>query len=181
MSRDRKCTLSTRNGHAHAYRARRVNMHWHVIIFRQLSWYGVPARQNRNRREEKMKTEVWPEMSPSTVFPPFCVASLLAVSVIREHVKFVPTRTTSIILSQRVSLQLAGGHREHILMITWSRLRWGGASLFAKNKCILTSLTTRSNWHKKKEAESSPKSTVIHAHHSHVNDYCCSRRAECAK
>ena len=55
MARDRKCTHSTRNGHADAYKARRVNVHWHVIIFRQLSWYGVPARQNRtqNRREEK--------------------------------------------------------------------------------------------------------------------------------
>ena len=57
MARDRKCTHSTRNGHAHAYKARRVIVHWHVIIFRQLSWYGVPARQNRtqNRLEEKSR------------------------------------------------------------------------------------------------------------------------------
>ena len=55
MSRDRKCTHSTRNGHAHAYKARRVNVHWHVIIFRQVSWYGMPARQStlQNRHEEK--------------------------------------------------------------------------------------------------------------------------------
>ena len=50
-ARDRKCTHSTRNGHAHAYKARRVNVPWHVIIFRQLSWYGVPARQNRTQKQ----------------------------------------------------------------------------------------------------------------------------------
>ena len=53
----RNCTQSTCNGHALAYKARRVNVHWHVIIFRQLSWYGVSVRQNRtqNRREEKSR------------------------------------------------------------------------------------------------------------------------------
>ena len=49
MARDRKCTHSTRNGHAHAYKARRVNVHWHVIIFGQLSVMVYP----RDRTEHK--------------------------------------------------------------------------------------------------------------------------------
>ena len=49
MSRGRKCTHSTRNGYAHAYKARRVNVHWHVIIFRQLSVTVYP----RDRTEHK--------------------------------------------------------------------------------------------------------------------------------
>ena len=36
-------------------KARGIDLHWHVIIFGQLSWYGMPARQItlQNRRDEK--------------------------------------------------------------------------------------------------------------------------------
>ena len=50
---------------------------------------------------------------------------------------------------------------------------------FSQNNCMLTPRTTRGNWRKKRKTESSPKSIVTHAHHSHVNDYHCSRRAAC--
>ena len=62
--------------------------------------------------------------------------------------KFVPTHTTSILLSQRVSLQLSGGHCEYILVIMWSLSR---CQPFSKNNCMLTPRTTRGNWRKKKK------------------------------
>ena len=45
VSRDRTCTPSTCSDHAHAYKARRVNVHWPVIIIGQPSWYGMPVRE----------------------------------------------------------------------------------------------------------------------------------------
>ena len=55
LSRDLKCTHSTCNGHAHFYKARRIDVHWPFIIFGQMSWHGMPARQItlQSRHEEK--------------------------------------------------------------------------------------------------------------------------------
>ena len=57
--------------------------------------------------------------------------------------------------------------------------RGGVVSAFFQEQ--LHAHTTHHSWQlaQKKKTESSPKSIVTHAHHSHVNDYRCSRRAAC--
>ena len=53
MARDRKCTHSTSNGHAHAYKARRVYVHWHVIIFCQLSVTVYPRDRTKHKTDAR--------------------------------------------------------------------------------------------------------------------------------
>ena len=77
MARDRKCTHSTRNGHAHAYKARRVNVHWHVIIFRQLSVTVYPRDRTEHKTDARESQDggVARDVSVNGV-PAFFVAAL---------------------------------------------------------------------------------------------------------
>ena len=162
----RNCTQSTCNGHAHAYKARRVNVHWHVIIFRQLSWYGVPARQNRtqNRREEKSRRRCGQrclrQRCSRLLCRQLCGSPGTSFACFEQHEPHhcspypssVNMRTTSMVLSQRVSLQLSGGHREtyfndHVepfaVECSWP--------FFQKQVRPGRHATTRGNWAQKKE------------------------------
>ena len=102
------------------------------------------TEQNTKQTRGKVKTEVWPEMSPSTVFPPslsqLCGIPGTSFACFEQHEPHhcssypssVNMRTTSMLLSQRVSFQLSGGHREHTLTIAWSLSRWSVLGLFPR-------------------------------------------------
>ena len=102
MSRDRQCTHSTCNGHAHFYKARRIDVHWPFVVFGQMSWYGMPARQImlQNRHEQKLRRKCDPKCLCQQRCLPFRVL-LLKIS---EHHSHVSNKMTISLLAASVDM-----------------------------------------------------------------------------
>ena len=102
MSRDRQCTHSTCNGHAHFYKARRIDVHWPFVVFGQLAWYGMPARQImlQNRHEQKLRRKCDPKCLCQQRCLPFRVL-LLKIS---EHHSHVSNKMTISLLAASVDM-----------------------------------------------------------------------------
>ena len=66
--RDRKCTFNSQSPCTFFYKARRIDVRWPLSSL--VVWHARETDNVTKQTRGKMKTEVWPETSPSTVFLP---------------------------------------------------------------------------------------------------------------
>ena len=102
MSRDRKCTHSTCNGHEHVYKARRIDVQGPFIIFDLMSWYGMPARpitlQCRHEKNENGNVARNVCVNSVVCLPEFCSLRY------QEHHAHVSNKMTMSLLAASVDM-----------------------------------------------------------------------------
>ena len=161
MSRDRKCTHSTCNGHAHFYKARRIDVHWPLIIFGQMSWHGMPARQItlQSRHEEQGRRKC----DPKCLCQQRCLPSKVCSVKYQVHHSHFSNKMTIALLAAsvnmpgtfKVAISFASTFqctsRTYLLNDHVEPFAAGWCLPFSKNNCMLTPRTTRGNWRKKKK------------------------------